>query len=748
MAQTRQSHQADFTFVTSAFPRETFRVLHFSGEEAISQPFVFELVLVSDDHELDLEALIEDTAVLTLRSLSGERAIQGVIEVAQHLMTGRHYSHYRVRLVPVHALLRHTRELRIFQSKTTRDIIDAVIKDAGLEADRLSWRLTGKYQPRDYCVQYRESDLDFIQRLLEEEGIFYYFDHSRGQEVMVLADNAATYRPLPVTPALNLRDESTATSLQEEAVLSLQAAAAVASGKATLRDYRFKHPTLDLTAEKSAARFQQLETYDFPGEYQDSGLGKRLAGVRLEEMQGQRTTFAGRATARLLQAGFVFSLALHPREECNTKHLITRLQHKGSERQALLEEAGADQLDDRTYEASFHTIPANQNFRPPRRTSRPLIHGIQSATVVGPKDQEIYVDSFGRVKVQFHWDREGKQDEKSSCWVRVSHPWAGQGFGMISHPRIGQEVLVQFLEGDPDRPLIVGRVYNSDNPVPYSLPDHKTRSTWQSRSTPNGTGSNELRFEDLKDKEEVYLHAEKDFNEVIEHDHTTLVKRDESDTVWRNQSIAVGHSKDQCSDACKFCGGVGNQTISVGMNRSESVGNDESVAVKGKRGHTITKDDSLSVDGNRTVTIQGNFTETVTQGNRSTTIDQGNRTVDVTTGTNTWTVKGAYTGTAKDTYSLTVTNDATITVTSGALKIIAQGSSILIDADTTVTVKGKNIKVQAEEKVELKGGKEVNLNVGQTSISLTAQGITSSGPKINSSAVGIHEISGALIKIN
>ena len=446
MGQPRQSHQADFTFTTDAFPQETFRVLSFSGEEALSQPYVFELVLVSDDHELDLEALLEASAALTLRSLNGERVIHGVIEEAQHLLAGRHYSHYRVKLVPVHALLNHTRDLRIFQSKTTREIIDAVVKDAGFEPERLSWRLTGKYEPRDYCVQYRESDLAFIQRLLEEDGIFYYFDHSQGREVMVLADNATTYRPLPVTPSLNFRDEATATSLHEEAVLALQAGAAVASGKATLRDYRFRHPTLDLTVEKSASRFKTLETYDLPGEYQESGLGKRLAGVRLEELQGPRTTFAGRATARLLQPGFVFTLALHPRDECNLKHLITGVQHKGSERQALLEEAGAAQTSERAYEAHFRTVPGTVTFRPPRRTPRPVVHGIQSARVVGPRDQEIYVDAFGRVKVQFHWDREGKQDEKSSCWVRVSHPWAGQGFGMISHPRIGQEVLVQFLE--------------------------------------------------------------------------------------------------------------------------------------------------------------------------------------------------------------------------------------------------------------------------------------------------------------
>lgn len=265
MNMPRPADAADFTFISSAYSPETFRLLRFEGREGLSELFGFELTLVSEIHDLNLETLIDERGTLTLHGQSGERSIHGIVMQAQHLRVGRRFSHYQVQLVPTVAILSHTRDLRIFQAKTTREIIDEVIRDAGLDADSLSWRITVRLEPRDYCVQYRESSLSFICRLLEEEGIFFYFDHHSGRDVMILSDTPSAYRTLPIMPTIYFRDESNAASMQEEVIYEMTAQAAIVSGKTRLRDYRFKHPGVDLTTERAAARFAHLVTYDYPG---------------------------------------------------------------------------------------------------------------------------------------------------------------------------------------------------------------------------------------------------------------------------------------------------------------------------------------------------------------------------------------------------------------------------------------------------------------------------------------------------
>lgn len=485
----------------------------------------------------------------------------------------------------------------------------------------------------------------------------------------------------------------------------------------------------------------------------------------MDALQTARATFTGRASSRLLQVGFLFTLELHPREECNIKHLITSIAHRGVETQALLEEGGIGQEETQVYEARFSTLPRDVTWRPPLRTARPVITGVQTALVVGPAGNEIYCDELGRVKVQFYWDRMGNKDEKSSCWVRVSHPWAGQGFGMISLPRVGQEVIVQFIEGDPDRPMIVGRVYNGDNPAPYSLPDHKTRSTWQSRSSPGGGGSNELRFEDLTGKEEVYIHAQKDFNEVVEHNHSTNV--------------------------------TANQSISVGGNPSTSVTGDQTNTVTGKQTEVIKKNRSIEVtEGEDSTTIKANKSTLTVHLDRTVTVQSGNHTVNVESGSHTLAAKQAISITSK---TAGISEIASTTIEAGAgqritheaplIESTARDTVVLTQGSANFTLTGNHaelntgsyiklhhgsgtIEIEESGKIKLSSGTEIELSVGGSSIKITdgrieiggnvevkidggsghvkldAAGATVTGTKITSSASTLNEISGAVVTIN
>lgn len=721
-------HEADFTFETPALPTDTFRVLRLKGREVLSQPFEFTLELVSDDHALNLDALIDEPGILTLHGLEEPRLIHGVIEQAEHLRVGRHQSHYRLRLIPTLAILKHTANLRIFQDKTTREIVEDVLRTAGFDIGLLSWSLIAQYQARDYCVQYRESDWDFISRLLEEEGIFYYFLHSEDQDKLILGDHPDAHRTLPNASTLPFRDEARVSSLQEEGVYELSAIAGMASGKSTLRDYRFKHPTLDLSTSRSGKRFTERETYDYPGEYVTPELGKRLVKSRLEAQQVARSRYQGLSTSRHLQPGYRFTLEYHPREDCNTRLVLRSVEHSATQPQALLEETGAGQVENTTYEARFECFRSDIPFRPPRATARPQVGGLQPALVVGPLGQEIYCDEFGRVKVHFYWDREGQLDDNSSCWVRVSHPWAGTGFGIVNLPRIGQEVLVQFLEGDPDRPVIVGRMYNADNPHPYSLPDDKTKSTWKSNTSPGGNGSNELRFEDKADAEEVYLHAQKDMNVVVEHDHSRTVKR--------HETVTIGHKKDQCGEPCHHCGGTGNQTISVGGNRSISVDKNQTVTIEGSHNITVNGKQasggvtggSLNItgdyklDASNTIDIQAPTHIKLTCGGSSILMEPGKITLTAGGAASMVLDANAFTTSAAGSTVLLDGNacmassgNSVVLLDANALMASSGGSATLLDANATMTSSGQSVvKLDANATVASSGQSSLVLDSGAT----------------------------------
>jgi type VI secretion system secreted protein VgrG len=411
--------------------------------------------------------------------------------------------------------------MRIFQDKSAVDIVKIILNEHGISGDQVRFSLTKQYEPREYCVQYRETDFDFISRLLEEEGIFYFFQHDKQKHTMILGDASSVHVPIQGKSSVSFRLPAGLVE-SEEHIYYYHFSNEVKPGAVKLRDFEFKKPRLNLETSSSLGKMPELEVYDYPGRYYKSDRGNHLNKVRLESITYDAKLGQGRSNCRRLTPGFTYSLSEHIQDDLNKSYLITETTHWGEQTQSLEIDAGAGN-DGKIYENSFQCIPADVPYRPPKMTPQPIVHGIQTAIVVGPKGEEIYTDEFGRVKVQFHWDREGKSDEKSSCWIRVSHPWAGGNWGGMFLPRVGQEVIVDFIEGDPDRPIITGRLYNGEKKPPYELPSEKTKSVIISNSSKGGGGSNEIRFEDKKGEEEFYIHAQKDKNIKIENNRGVII---------------------------------------------------------------------------------------------------------------------------------------------------------------------------------------------------------------------------------
>lgn len=499
---------------------QTLHVMEFQGDEEISRLYQFNLVLACSSSNIDFSKVVDHSCVLTLEGEHGSRYFHGTINSFELREKARNFTVYHASMVPAAWKLLHRHDCRIFQKKTIKQIISKILKDANIKHN---WYLKGNAPPekREYCVQYRESDWNFISRLLEEEGFYYFFSHKKGKHVLEIGNDKPFHPTIPGgSPKLSYHPPEP-TMPDTEHIFSLFYREGIRSGTVTLNDFNFEKPTLDFKSSKKAKKNPDLEIYDYPGLYEVPQVGKSLADIRLQEAQSKRQTVQGGSDCIRFTSGYHFVLEDHYRKSLNQKYVLTRLTHFGEKHQDL--ESGS--INRRIhYSNAFSCIPHSTSYRPARVTPKPQISGSQTAIVVGPSGEEIYTDKYGRVKVQFHWDRLGKSDKDSSCWIRVSQQWAGKGWGAIYIPRIGQEVVVDFLEGDPDRPLIIGRVYHIQNTVPYSLPKEKTKSTVMSNSSIGGGGSNEFRFEDKKGSEEIYIHAQKDLNGVVENDQKEVIK--------------------------------------------------------------------------------------------------------------------------------------------------------------------------------------------------------------------------------
>jgi type VI secretion system secreted protein VgrG len=600
MAVLRGSGGADFTFEVKGLDEDLFRVLRVQGREGISTLFRFELELASLDEEVDFDAVVGHEATLVWKVAEGERLTHGIVERLEQTGRGRKLTRYAAGLVPRVWPLTLRRQSRVFQPATTPMILEQVLGEGGLAGDDYRLVMKRSYERRPFCVQYRESDFDFLARLLEEEGIFYFFEHGPERAVMVFADDATVHETVAGDPEVPF-EEGEAGLLRGEAVHDFRVRQAMRVGAVTLREFDFEKPKLDLeVVQRAGDSGQEIEVYDFPGDYPHETLGKDLVKIRLEEQRARRRVATGAGDVRRLESGRRFTLRDHPRGDFDQEWLVLGVSHTAEQPQAGEEDHAGGQEKAETYANVFECIPATVPFRPARRTPLPRIEGPQTAEVTGPQGEEIHTDEHGRVKVRFHWDRSGPRDDKSSCWVRVSQGWAGAGWGGLFLPRVGQEVVVEFLEGDPDRPLVTGRVYNGAHPPPYPLPDEKTKSTIKSATSPGGGGTNELRFEDKKGGEEILLQAQKDLNlyvkgdraEWIGRDRHLHVKRDRVETVERDEHRTV----EQDSIAA------------VTRDRSRSVGGKESVEIKGTRSLTVTGDAHEAYRSDHSEEVSGKLT--------------------------------------------------------------------------------------------------------------------------------------------
>ncbi|KJG59606.1 type VI secretion protein VgrG [Photobacterium kishitanii] len=508
-----------FTFTVEGLDASTFAVTEFKGNDTLSLPFSFTVNLASRNPSLSPNETIDRNAKLTVWQQGKlQQQWHGIVRQFVQGDTGHSHTIYQVEFVPPFARLALRQNCRIFQTQTVPEIISILLQEMGI--NDYNFAINRPFTQREYCAQYRESDLAFIDRIAAEEGLVYYFNHGSNKNTLIFTDNTQNVASLAEPLTYNCRNGG---SSSVPFIRTFARNTQIGSSSAQLKDYSFKKPAYSFlqTSEAKEADYQQstYEHYDYPGRYKDDENGKPFVQFRIESLRRNAHTANAKSNVPTILPGVKFTLQDHDDDTCNRDWLIIAVTHIGTQPQAL-EEAGGEGAT--TYNNEFIVIPAHRPWRPPFNV-KPQVDGPQIAKVVGPEGEEIYCDTYGRVKIQFPWDRYSNSDDKASCWVRVSQGWAGSQYGMVALPRVGHEVIVSFLEGDPDQPIITGRTYNATNQPPYELPAHKTRTVLRTE-THQGDGYNELRFEDQAGKEEIYVHAQKDVNVLVENDRTDNIK--------------------------------------------------------------------------------------------------------------------------------------------------------------------------------------------------------------------------------
>lgn len=648
----------------------------FRGQEHLSRPFLFDVEVASSNSSIGPGDLLGKSVSVSVRRPGGDpRAFNGLVTAfSAGPMMRSGYRRYTLRLEPWLRLLDRTSDCRVFQNKSAKDILETLFSDAGFSA--YEFKLQGTPSTREYCVQFEETDLAFASRLLEDEGLFYFFRHEAGAHTLVIADNAAAYAASADATA-NYRQNA---QPQAEALHDWNPGWSFRTGKWTLRDYDLAKPSVDLTSTTSTlldvTSFKSWERYEYPGGYTEAADGTTRARRRMEAEEAGYQLAAGAGTYPGFSAGHTFSLAEYPlAAEAGQSYALVSVDHEAADNTHFAQAGGTDRP---YYVNRFTCIPSSVVFRPERLTPWPTMRGPQTAVVVGPQGDEIHCDSYGRIRVQFHWDRLGQKDDKSSCFVRVAQSLAGRNWGTLFTPRVGMEVVVDFLDGNPDRPLVIGAVYNAENMPPWTLPDNKNQSGFLSRSTTSGTAenANELRFVDTKGSELVLFHAEKDFTREVENDDKLSVDHDQTITVKNDRTVKVTEGNEVHTVE------KGNQTVTVktGNQTIDVQSGDQTITVgSGNR--------TLSVKaGKETVTVHGDLATTVETGNHATTVSQGNHTVMVSTGNHS---TKANTGSI----DLEATQGITLKCGENSIKIGPSG----------VTIEGMNVTVKGSVQVEIQG---------------------------------------------
>jgi type VI secretion system secreted protein VgrG len=698
--------------------------------EELGRMSVMDLDLLSPDENLALDDLLGRGFSVEL-VLDGDKSryFHGIVaECSQIGRLGR-YARYSAKVVPWLWFLTRTSDCRIFQQKSVPDIIKSVFREHGTSDFEDS--LSGSYSPRDYCVQYMETDFDFVSRLMEEEGIYYFFKHEQDKDTLVLCDAAGAHSATPGCENVSYYPPSDNVKREEDTIDHWLLSHSMQSGKLTHTDFDFIKPRTSLLAQHSGAGTYpkgDAEVFAYPGGYLTVGDGSKYAQRRLEALQQQHERAVGSGNVRALAVGALFSLENYPRDDQNREYLVVSSIHHfgGMDFQSGVSHASADVT------VTFEAIPSKQPYRSLSTTRRARVAGPQTAIVVGKAGEEIYTDQYGRVKVQFHWDRVGKRDENSSCWVRVSQAWAGKNWGSIHIPRIGQEVIVSFLEGDPDRPIITGRVYNAAEMPPYDLPANQTQSGIKSRSSKGGSPANfnEIRFEDKMGSEMLTIHAEKDQEISVEHDESHTVGHDRTKGIGHDETTTVGNNRTETVRVNeKITIGANrtenvavNETIAIGANRSISVGASETAGVALQRTHSVGVNETISVGAAQQVTVGG--LQAITVGAMQTTNVGGNQSVSVGAdrtiraggnqstsvgGNASMTVGGDEARSVTGSRSSSVSKDDTLTVSKNfainagdSITLTTGSASITMNKDGTITIKGKDITIDGSGDINIK----------------------------------------------
>ena len=565
---------------TAAFPASDLLLESFACNQALRPRGEISVSLLSPNSELDVNKILGQTVTIEIELRDDKkRHLHGFVTRFSQTGASTRFHRYQAVVRPWLWFLTRTTDCRIFQNLTVPQIVKAVFDDHPVAVHE--FKTFREYAVREYCVQYRESDFNFVSRLLEQEGIYYRFDHTDGEHKLILLDSLSAHDPqpdgaddLPFSPAAGQF------SPDRDVVTRWAMSRSAQPGRFATRDFDFELPTSDLLVSNERQREHDLsdgELFDYPGGYKKKPDGTQYLEDRRDEVQSKFEVFNATSNSRVLRPGFTVRLRNHARADQNAEYLVTETSLQGN--------SGSNDAGDGVepgFSCEFKSLSSAQQFRPPRAAQRPVVSGPQTAMVVGKEGEEIHTDKFGRVRVQFHWDRLGKKNEKSSCMMRVAQVWAGKSFGAMFIPRVGHEVIVDFLEGDPDRPIITGCVYNGDNLPPWALPDNATQSGVLTRSSKGGAvaNANMIRFEDKKGSEQLAVHAERNLDTSVEadethtvgHDRTKTIDNDEKNEIKNNRSKVVGVD----------------ETVTIGANRLEKVGADETISVGGNRTETVT----------------------------------------------------------------------------------------------------------------------------------------------------------------
>ncbi len=671
-------------------PAHTLLLRGFSGEEALSTPFRYLADLSSADPAIDFNQVVGRRACIVLETDgSAPRHFHGIVCRFIQVPGNVGEIRYQAEIVPWLWLLTRTSDCRIYQDKSVIEIVEDVFRRFGFTDYRL--RLSRQYyRKREYCVQYRETSFDFVNRLLESEGITYFFEHSRDQHQMILVDSPAGHGQVKGYEVVGWHPAE-ASSAVPESIRRWIFERQLQPSTYAHTEYDFTKPRADL---KAAASFpesllgREYEIFDYPGEYQDLDDGETYANLRAEELGASQDTYLGESDARGLAAGFSFQLKDHPRDDQNQSYLITGIRLRFDQSSYVTGGRGEEPF----YQCDFSCLPANRPFRPRRITRKPVIRGEQTAVVVGAAGKEIGVDDYARVKVHFFWDRHNPKDESASCWLRVSQPWAGKGYGGMNIPRVGVEVIVGFLEGDPDRPIITGRVYNKatmphasnagrdgkpGNAKPSGIRQAAVMTSFKSESTPGGGGSNEITMNDTAGAEGLFIKAQKDETHIVGNDREDTVTNNETRKVVNNRERVVGN----------------NETVKVGVNRSVTVG----------ANHTE------NIIANQSITVGANKTENIT----------------IACSESIGAVKSLSIGAA---YQVSVGGLMNETV--GAMKSVEVALSSSETVGETSSLKAKKITLTAEDEIAIKVGGALITMKKNGDITIKGKNIKIKGTKI------------------